>query len=274
MATAVDETLDTKRAEYVKLVVRRMYDAQKLRIQSDLRMQRLVRDGIVLKEEAEKTFARAFELEANTEKEYERIIWREIKDLPIIKDWLSRVRGIGKRLSGLLVANILDISRFATAGKLWAYAGLHVKDGKAVKRAKGEKANWNAELKTTCWKIAQSFVKAGGPYRELYDNYKKYLVARELRNGSIIWKSDGSGKVEVAYAPKLVIIDDIEIPKRPEWTLGRINNMALRRTVKLFLSNLWEVWREMEGLEVRPPYAIEKLGHENVIDPWKMIEPE
>lgn len=172
MTTAVAHSaIEPSSAEYVKLVVRRMYDAQKLRIQSDLRMQRLVRDKIVLKEDAEKIFKKAFDLEKKTEAEYERIIWREIKDWPIVTEWLGSVKGIGPRLAGLLIANLQPIDRFPTVGKLWAYAGLHVKDGKAVRRTKGEKANWNAELKTTAWKIGNSFIKTNGPYRDLYDKY-------------------------------------------------------------------------------------------------------
>lgn len=257
--------------EYVKIIVRRMYDAQKLRIQSDLRMQRLIRDGIVVKEDIERTFAKALELECKTEQEYERIVWREIKNIPIVAQWLNRVRGIGPRLSGLLVAIIGDVERFPNVAKLWAYAGLHVKDGRAVRREKGQKANWSAELKTTSWKIAQSFVKCGGPYRELYDTYKQYLIAREVRNGNVIWKTDmASGKHTAAHVPKGA--DTTPPTKQPEWTLGRINNMALRRTAKLFLSHLWAVWRELEGLEVTEPYVKARLGHESMIDPWDMVE--
>ncbi|KKM81676.1 hypothetical protein LCGC14_1327320 [marine sediment metagenome] len=265
--------MDRASMEYVKVVVRRLYDAQKLRIQSDLRMQRLIRDEIVLKENAEKTFKKAFELETQIEHEYEKIIWREIKGMPIIDRWLIRIRGIGPRLGGLLVANILDIERFATVSKLWAYCGLHVIDGKAAKRRKGEKCNWSQELKTTAWKIGQSFLKVGGPYRELYDTYRQYLITRELGNGSIIWKGDEKNR-EVAFAPKALAVKDLKPPKLPEWTLGRIHNMATRRTVKIFLSHLWQVWREIEGLPVGGPFVKERLGHESMIDPWKMIEVE
>lgn len=264
----------TRSNEYIKLVVRRMYDAQKLRIQSDLRMQRLVRDGLVIQEDAEKTFDKARKLEVDTEREYEKIVWREVKNLPIVEEWLGKVRGIGPRLSGLLVALIGDIGRFPYPSHLWAYCGLHVKNGKAVRREKGVKSNWSDELKTTCWKIAQQFIKQGGPYRDLYDTYKPYLVARELRNGSIIWgKGDKNGKWKPVHVPKGIATEAATFDgKLPEWTLGRINAMAARRTVKIFLSHLWEVWRNIEGLESNRAYVIDRLGHEGYIDPWEMIE--
>ena len=270
--------------EYLKLVVRRMYDAQKLRIQSDQRLQRLVREGIVLEADAEATFAKAQLLEVATEAEYERIILKLIREIPVYDRWLVGVRGIGVRLSGLCIGLIGDIGRFNNVSKLWAYAGLHVIDGHAVHRAKGQKANWSSELKTTCWKTAQSFVKCGGKYRTLlYDPYKAYLVARELRNGNVIWKGKGGDddaidgdavaiKYSVAFAPKELPADQLTPPTKPEWTLGRINAMTLRRTAKMFLSHLWHVWREIEGLPTAGPYAIDRLGHAGYLDPWSMVE--
>ena len=241
------------------------------------------------------------------EKEMEKMVSKETKDLPIVKKWLRRVRGIGPRLSGLLVANIYDIERFASPGKLYAYCGLHVKDGRAVKRTKGEKANWNAELKTTCWKIGQSFVKAGGPYRALYDRYKSRIIEREETKGNVIYtmvkskwipishQSDETQRENASHDQLETQIcdashDDHETQKRvashisaethdegasqkaPEWTLGRINNMAIRYIVKRLLSHLWEVWRELEGLPIRDPYPIEYLGHQQKDDPWKYVE--
>lgn len=262
--------------DYVKLVVRRLYDAQKLRIQSDLRLQRLIREEIVLKEEAEKTFGQARKLEEDTEKEYERIVWREIRNERIVKEWLIRVRGIGPRLAGLLVALIGDIGKFSNVSKLWAYAGLHVVNGRAAKRSKGERANWSDELKTTAWKIGKSFVKAGGPYAELYRTYKQYLIVREVRNGNVIWGADDKGKYAPIHAPIEVMAraEEMKAPEKPEWTLGRIDNMATRRTVKIFLSHLWDVWRTMEGLPTDGPFVQERLGHESRLDPWDFVEPE
>lgn len=270
MSTAVVETEATY--AYVKLIVRRLYDAQKLRIQSDLRLQQLQRDGALPKEYAEDAFAKAEEYDRKAEHEYERVLWGEIKDWPIITRWLGNVKGIGPRLSGLLVANIAPVERFPNVSKLWAYCGLHVIDGRAAKREKGKKSNWNSELKTTCWKVAGSFLKARSPYRELYDAYRQAIVTRELDKGSIIWKTEGEKTKVIAHAQPAVLADSPEPPKEPEWTLGRIHNMGMRWMAKLFLSHLWCVWREIEGLEVTEPYVIQILGHRDRIDPWSMIE--
>lgn len=297
--------MDAKKAEYIKLVVRRLYDAQKLRIQSDLRMQRLVRDGLVLKEDAERTFAKAFELEVATENEYQRIIHREVRDLPIMRDWLTKVRGIGPRLSGLFIANIQDPARFATVSKLWAYCGMHVIHscpdescdlhgepqttdrgdgppacakcssrlvGSSPRRRKGQKANWSSELRTACWKAGESFVKTAGPYRELYDEYRERLICREVGRGNVIWRSKESKWVVEHAPPHNKKGAKWHGKEAPEWTVGRIHAMAKRRTVKLFLSHLLVVWREMEGLETPDPFPIGRLGHEHKIEPQTIIE--
>lgn len=281
--------------ERIKLCVRGLYDAQKLRIQLELRIARLVRDDLMTEEEAKAFFHLPFGWFEKAEHEMEKMVNNETKDLPIVKKWLRRVRGIGPRLSGLLVANIYDIERFASPGKLYAYCGLHVKDGRAVKRAKGEKANWNAELKTTCWKIGQSFVKAGGPYRALYDRYKSRIIEREETKGNVIYTMVKNKWIPVSQVPpephderasqptdEIQENDASQTPsetqtndasqKAPEWTLGRINNMAIRYIVKRLLSHLWEVWRELEGLPIRDPYPIEYLGHQQKDDPWKYVE--
>jgi len=174
-------------------------------------------------------------------------IQHQSKEHPIYP-WLIDVRGIGPVLAGGLLALIGDIGRFDTVSKLWAYAGMHVIDGKAPKLERGKRANWNSTLRTLCWKLGESFVKAGGQYRELYDAYKKRDRAkhpeklnsgRKSRKGKAIWM----------------------------YTDGHIHARAKRYAVKILLSHLWEYWRLFEGLAVREPYAIEVLGHTGKIEP-------
>lgn len=56
--------------------------------------------------------------------------------------------------------------------------------------------------------------------------------------------------------------------------LGHLDAMALRKMTKLFLSCLWLVWREAEGLPTRDPYPIERKGHTSLISPWEMVDRE
>lgn len=49
-------------------------------------------------------------------------------------------------------------------------------------------------------------------------------------------------------------------PVHKEKTKGHRDNMAKRYMIKQFLVDLYAKWREIEGLEVHPPYSEAKLG--------------
>jgi Transposase IS116/IS110/IS902 family len=87
--------------------------------------------------------------------------------------WLLGQKGIGPALGCSILGECWPLDRFQSPRRLWAFAGLHVgEDGKAVRRKKGQKANWNSRLKTRLWLFGGSVLKAGGPWRELYDTRK------------------------------------------------------------------------------------------------------
>jgi hypothetical protein len=76
---------------------------------------------------------------------------------------------------------------------------------------RGERAAYDLEAKTICYLIGVSFVRCGGPYREIYDERKAHLAS--------------------AHA---------------EWPAKRVHLAAVRATVKRFLADLWVAWREAE----------------------------
>ena len=81
---------------------------------------------------------------------------------------------------------------------------------------RGERAAYDLEAKTICYLIGVSFVRCGGPYRELYDERKVHLSSHH-----------------------------------PEWPAKRVHLAAVRATVKRFLADLWVAWREAEAEGVR-----------------------
>jgi hypothetical protein len=156
----------------------------------------------------------------------------------IYQAFLRQVKGCGPLISGSLISMIGDPGRFNTISTLWAYAGLDVRNGKAPKRAKGEVANWNGELRTVLvGKLVPSFIKLKDKDcfgRELYDQYKRFYQERD---------SDTVSKLQ-------------------------IENRARRKVAKVFLSCLWVAWRRLKGLPVTEPYAFDKLGgHHQLITP-------
>jgi hypothetical protein len=167
-------------------------------------------------------------------KKEEDVILKQIKpyvhNSVIYDKWMRGIKGVGPILAGSLIATIGDVKRFDNISKLWAYSGLSVKDGKAVRLKAGQQANWNSFLKMTCWKLGESFVKTHGFYNKLYKEFKEEYSKREdLKQGK-------------GYK-------------------GHIHAMAKRKAVKIFLSHLWLKWRQLEGLPVTKPYSFQVLNH-------------
>lgn len=173
---------------------------------------------------------------------------------PVAKLLKDRVYGIGPVITAGLVAHI-DIHKAKTAGAIWRYAGLDP----TSHWASGQKRPWNASLKTLCWKIGQSFMKFSNRpecyYGGLYRKQKEFLVEKNLNQGfksladSVLATKKFKVK-EVAAKYASGILPD-----------GHIDGMARRWAVKLFLSNLHELWCKVEGIPCPQPYVMAHMGH-------------
>jgi hypothetical protein len=186
----------------------------------------------------EKTFKRV----RDTEKEISKMIAEDLLEYNIFNKWLSKVKGIGPVLAGGLISIIHDITLFSTVSKLTKYAGLHTdEEGKAVRRKKGVQVCWNPRFKVLLWKCGESFVKSKGQYQKVYKHFRKFYDA-----------------------------------KYPNESKAHRYSMAKRKTVTIFLSNLFEAWYKVEnkmpdGCTTTKPWIIAKGGHKDYIDPWDMI---
>lgn len=123
---------------------------------------------------------------------------RKMREHPL-GPWVKQQKGLGEKQTARLLAAIGDPywntlhDRPRTVSELWAYCGFHVLHpggleasdnqdrvaaGVAPKRQRGQKSNWNESARKRAWLVANSVVKAGGPYRETYDATKdKYADA-------------------------------------------------------------------------------------------------
>ncbi len=193
----------------------------------------------------------------NIEKDIAKHLKGWVEEEPIYAEWLKDIKGIGPILGAGLIAWLDSESptygtgftkRFATISKLWAYSGLSVdEDGRAVRRKKGQQANWDARLKTHLWKVGESFVKTKGGYRDLYDTFRAEYDAKWQTPedcGSKGCANKGGGKC----------------------MKGHRYAAAKRKTVKVFLAHLFMKWRELEGLPLEHPFIIGRGGHEHLIE--------
>lgn len=201
-----------------------------------------------------------------------------LKDVPIAK-WLIAQKGLGPTLAGVIVSEI-DISRSPTVSALWAYCGLHVnvESGLAMRRQRGVKANWNSFLKSKLSKVlADCFIKANSPWRAHYDSYKMRKTNQQV---PVCMLCNGSGKMRAGEDQEWS--DDAPPPEERDSKKKSCSNCggtggpapwgrsaahrdvaAKRYMVKMFLMELWQRWRTLEGLPVTEPYAVVALGREH-----------
>ena len=157
-------------------------------------------DGEIISEYAELQMIKAYEEKLSSEKTTEKIIDYLLDEMPVYKHFLKSVKGCGTLMSAVIISEI-DISKCNSISALHKYAGLDVvtyeKEGETVSEGRcrksehlEEKIYINREGKETKTKgitfnpflktkligvLGASFIKQGGYYREIYDNYKHRL---------------------------------------------------------------------------------------------------
>lgn len=160
------------------------------------------------------------EIEKTNIKELQRVM----KKHPL-GAWVKKSKGVGEKQAARLLAAIGDPymrpemvyedgtvvpAGPRTVSQLWAYCGLHVSGGEAVRRRKGVQSNWSTDAKTRAYLVATSCIKTPGPYREVY-------LARRAHTATT----------------------------HADWTLGHSHNDALRFLSKRILRDLWSAAREI-----------------------------
>jgi hypothetical protein len=206
-------------------------------------------DSTVITNFAEISLIESYEQLSIAENNAKAALDEYVKDFPIYTEYLSKIRGVGSVLSAVLIAEY-DIVKSSTVGKMWAHAGLDVvinekgegegrskRKNHLVPRTYTNRAGETVEtvgitfrplLKAVVVEIAASvFIKLGNQYTHLYYDYKHRL------------------EHHVKYK---------DVSK------GHRDRMAKRYMMKIFLQDLYPVWRTMYGLDVTLPYHEAKLG--------------
>lgn len=153
---------------------------------------------------------------------------------------------------------VMGIERFHSISALWKYAGLNTEcycrdcrkkldddansctycgstniGRQAPRKRRGQKVTWNPRLRSVIHNIEKSFViYREGPYRPYYDEYREFYDLKD-----------------------------------PHLSKGHRDARARRKTGKLFMSHLYEMWYRALGLVPPKTYAEEHLGHVHHIPP-------
>jgi len=205
---------------------------QKARVQFELRLKALERGSDVdaggVQAAVLQKYLDSFQ---SLEGELDRDIAELVKEHKFYSQLVS-VKGVGPMLAAKLIA-LIDIEKAPTVSALWRYAGYSVgPDGRRERLVKGETRHYNSRLKSTLYLVGCSFLRSGSPYVRIYQEAKLSYKRRH-----------------------------------PDWTKAHVHLAALGNMIKLFLAHLWERWRMLEGLPVRPAYILEQGGHTSVLEP-------
>ena len=202
-----------------------------------------------------------FEQNDTVEKQIKRALNAWTDGLPAAR-WAKSIVGIGPVISAGLAAHI-DISRCATVGRIWRFAGLDP----TVEWKKGEKRPWNAGLKCLCWKIGESFVKVSGRPDDFYGQL--YLQRKQIeqeRNEAGKFADQAARKLERFNIGKST--DAYKAYAAGKLPPAHVHARAKRWVVKLFLAHYHHVaWTLATGNPPPKPYVISILGHADMIQP-------
>lgn len=173
---------------------------------------------------------------------------KELKNYAIWDEFLSKIKGIGPALAAGLICTVKDISKFENHSDLVAYMGLHVIDGKAAKKQKGQSANWSHAGKSLCVELIPSqFIRHKTPlYRGIYEEEK----VNSLK----------------------IMEQEKDVPKENKRVKSPMHaeRRAKRKVAKIFLHHFWKEWRELEDLPAPQPWAIAHGGHSHeILSPTK-----
>ncbi len=104
-----------------------------------------------------------------------------------LAEFVKATHGVGMLSLAGVIGEAGDLGLYANPAKLWKRMGLAVMpDGQRQRRVGGVEAmdhGYSPKRRSLVWTIGDCFVKAGGPYREVYDARKAYEVARVDEEG-------------------------------------------------------------------------------------------
>ena len=175
-----------------------------------------------------------------------------LEAIPLYKIFLEPIKGIGPAMAGVILSEI-DISKARYVSSLWMLAGLDT-----VRNP--ETGIYEGRSRRMAHRVPKSYTSRDGESIETvgisFNPFLKTKLVGVL--GPSFLRVGQSGK----YA-KIYYDYKHRLENRPEWatrTKAHRHNASIRYMIKLFLQDLYVAWRTLEGLEVHPPYAEQKLG--------------
>jgi hypothetical protein len=177
-----------------------------------------------------------------------------------VHEWIDQIIGLSGKQFAELVLLIGPLWKYPNPQKVYKRLGLHVVEGKALRKAKGKFLGYNTRCKGWAFNVGDQIVKSNGnsgpsPYRRYYDKKKAEYLAREP-----------SGPSNCRFGQHHKDRDGKTVQCPP---LGHVENAARRYAIKKLVRDLWLAYQSRvgTGLDVEnervlfEKYGI-KLDHE------------
>ena len=166
-----------------------------------------------------------------------------------VDDFIQETPGLSQAAI-LFLGLVPPLTDFPNPAKLWKWCGLHVQNGKAPSRVKGEKTKWSPFLKAfTVMRLGKGATTVKEcPYRDVY------LRRRErTRETHPVMLEKGAGCPTCDKAHDHPKNPDCARFGGPHWSLGHQYVDALRVTAKAIVLDLWRIENGQE-----PRYKYER----------------
>jgi len=276
----------------LKLKIKNFYDLQKLRIQSGNRDHWKGADDIQLSEGDIKYLKDMSVRLEDSEKYAFKEIKKCVKNHSIWDGFLKEVKGCGETMAAVIISEI-DIKRATTASKIMSICGLGLeKEWEVVYRdiENHDKKNPKiGEWKTkTVWGTSEGSAKGVIPKPKEIEIKREFeSVTRCSEDLSIQRRREGQYTTYNGFLKtKMVgVLATCMIKSKSSYTTFyydykqryenkpyqykagekqitkmHLHKQAIRHMLKHFIQDLYEKWREVEGLDVRVPYNEEYLN--------------
>lgn len=174
----------------------------------------------------------------------ERHIKRILDTFPIWTEFLLQVKGIGPLMGGVIITR-LDPHKAKYPSSFWKFCGLDVgPDGRGRGKFKEHLVDIEFVAKDGTTKMKKGLT---------YDPWIKSKLIGVLAPLFLKLKNPKYSGLYNDYKHR-------QVSAHPEHRPIVHHNRSLRYMIKIFLLDLWTIWRELESLPVYEPYHVAKLG--------------
>lgn len=175
-----------------------------------------------------------------------KVVASEVQQHPMWAAFFEGVKGCGPLMSAVCLA-YLDPHKARHASSFWKYCGLDVAydDKRGEMRGTGR---WH----TVEVEYSDKYGKPSVRNSLTYNPFVKTKLVEVLVSSFLKAGDNHYSRIYRDYRNRRAQMGDTPVQQ---------HRRAARYTAKMFLRDMWVIWRELEGLPVSEPYEVAKLGH-------------